>query len=217
MQRLWEGLDARLTAAAQERQQAEAAEKHLSGCRETSDFDFPVEPLDGIEPSTYSLRVNCSTPELQRRLDDGRNKSKPMASRKAEIRAGARSVRSCRPGILVYAAGHGGFFPDISRNRNLGGRAGDRLFVSGVCFRGSPEPASALLGAGAGGGGGRAGGLGAGPAGAGAARGDSRDRRGGLHARASGPRGRVSTSCGRSVGERTGRCRCMPRTNAWRP
>lgn len=25
-----------------------------------------MEPLDGIEPSTYSLRVNCSTPELQR-------------------------------------------------------------------------------------------------------------------------------------------------------
>lgn len=28
-----------------------------------------LEPLDGIEPSTYSLRVNCSTPELQRLLD----------------------------------------------------------------------------------------------------------------------------------------------------
>ena len=26
-----------------------------------------MEPLDGFEPSTYSLRVNCSTPELQRR------------------------------------------------------------------------------------------------------------------------------------------------------
>ena len=24
------------------------------------------EPLVGIEPTTYSLRVNCSTPELQR-------------------------------------------------------------------------------------------------------------------------------------------------------
>jgi hypothetical protein len=27
-----------------------------------------MEPLVGIEPTTYSLRVNCSTPELQRRL-----------------------------------------------------------------------------------------------------------------------------------------------------
>ena len=27
---------------------------------------YKMEPLDGIEPSTYSLRVNCSTPELQR-------------------------------------------------------------------------------------------------------------------------------------------------------
>ena len=26
-----------------------------------------MEPLLGIEPRTYSLRVNCSTPELQRR------------------------------------------------------------------------------------------------------------------------------------------------------
>ncbi len=26
-----------------------------------------MEPLAGIEPATYSLRVNCSTPELQRR------------------------------------------------------------------------------------------------------------------------------------------------------
>ena len=25
-----------------------------------------MEPLAGIEPATYSLRVNCSTPELQR-------------------------------------------------------------------------------------------------------------------------------------------------------
>ena len=25
-----------------------------------------VEPLVGIEPTTYSLRMNCSTPELQR-------------------------------------------------------------------------------------------------------------------------------------------------------
>ena len=25
-----------------------------------------MEPLVGIEPTTYSLRVNCSTPELQR-------------------------------------------------------------------------------------------------------------------------------------------------------
>jgi|GEM_PF-3270373 len=28
---------------------------------------FTMEPLAGIEPATYSLRVNCSTPELQRR------------------------------------------------------------------------------------------------------------------------------------------------------
>jgi hypothetical protein len=27
-----------------------------------------MEPLVGIEPTTYSLRVNCSTPELQRLL-----------------------------------------------------------------------------------------------------------------------------------------------------
>ena len=27
-----------------------------------------VEPLVGIEPTTYSLRMNCSTPELQRHL-----------------------------------------------------------------------------------------------------------------------------------------------------
>ena len=27
-----------------------------------------LEPLAGIEPATYSLRVNCSTPELQRLL-----------------------------------------------------------------------------------------------------------------------------------------------------
>ena len=27
-----------------------------------------MEPLVGIEPTTYSLRMNCSTPELQRRL-----------------------------------------------------------------------------------------------------------------------------------------------------
>lgn len=27
-----------------------------------------MEPLAGIEPATYSLRVNCSTPELQRLL-----------------------------------------------------------------------------------------------------------------------------------------------------
>ena len=31
-----------------------------------------MEPLVGIEPTTYSLRMNCSTPELQRRLRLGR-------------------------------------------------------------------------------------------------------------------------------------------------
>ena len=27
-----------------------------------------MEPLVGFEPTTYSLRMNCSTPELQRQL-----------------------------------------------------------------------------------------------------------------------------------------------------
>jgi hypothetical protein len=31
-----------------------------------------MEPLVGFEPTTYSLRMNCSTPELQRRLGAGR-------------------------------------------------------------------------------------------------------------------------------------------------
>ena len=29
-------------------------------------IEEPLEPLVGIEPTTYSLRMNCSTPELQR-------------------------------------------------------------------------------------------------------------------------------------------------------
>ena len=32
-----------------------------------------MEPLAGIEPATYSLRVNCSTPELQRPWVGGRD------------------------------------------------------------------------------------------------------------------------------------------------
>ncbi len=35
-----------------------------------------MEPLVGIEPTTYSLRMNCSTPELQRRLADVADKTK---------------------------------------------------------------------------------------------------------------------------------------------
>ncbi len=35
-----------------------------------------LEPLVGFEPTTYSLRMNCSTPELQRRLADVPDKTK---------------------------------------------------------------------------------------------------------------------------------------------
>lgn len=46
-----------------------------------------MEPLVGFEPTTYSLRMNCSTPELQRRSKvPRRKKPKPPATRKPEIR-----------------------------------------------------------------------------------------------------------------------------------
>ncbi len=35
-----------------------------------------LEPLVGFEPTTYSLRMNCSTPELQRRLTDVAHETK---------------------------------------------------------------------------------------------------------------------------------------------
>ena len=45
-----------------------------------------MEPLVGIEPTTYSLRMNCSTPELQRRLTETRrNKTKPPRAGKREM------------------------------------------------------------------------------------------------------------------------------------
>ena len=42
-----------------------------------------MEPLVGFEPTTYSLRMNCSTPELQRRLlRTMRKKPKSLSTRK---------------------------------------------------------------------------------------------------------------------------------------
>jgi hypothetical protein len=54
-----------------------------------------MEPLVGFEPTTYSLRMNCSTPELQRRVDggtkpDGRNfRKNGLAIAAGIIRLGA--------------------------------------------------------------------------------------------------------------------------------
>ncbi len=38
-----------------------------------------MEPLVGIEPTTYSLRMNCSTPELQRRLNGRAKRNQKVA------------------------------------------------------------------------------------------------------------------------------------------
>jgi hypothetical protein len=43
-----------------------------------------MEPLVGFEPTTYSLRMNCSTPELQRHLP-GDKQPKRVSSGKREI------------------------------------------------------------------------------------------------------------------------------------
>ena len=52
--------------------------------------EFSLEPLVGIEPTTYSLRMNCSTPELQRRLvgRNARKQSCPQPASGKSLRMG---------------------------------------------------------------------------------------------------------------------------------
>ncbi len=48
----------------------------LSRALSHGDATCQMEPLVGFEPTTYSLRMNCSTPELQRRLTERREETK---------------------------------------------------------------------------------------------------------------------------------------------
>ena len=52
-----------------------------------------MEPLVGFEPTTYSLRMNCSTPELQRRLIAGTQETKAACNPQAgNLRHSLKSV-----------------------------------------------------------------------------------------------------------------------------
>ena len=61
---------------------------------------FAMEPLVGFEPTTYSLRMNCSTPELQRRLTDVADRTKahgdPQGGNLQEIEMRAKSTQRGR-------------------------------------------------------------------------------------------------------------------------
>lgn len=70
-----------------------------------------MEPLVGIEPTTYSLRMNCSTPELQRRLTErsGRKQScRQPASRKSGERGMSRKLSAFRLEIFDDGGGEAG-------------------------------------------------------------------------------------------------------------